>query len=152
MPQSAEGVRAAKAAAAGGAGENGHACGHGKAMGHGVSGAAFYGVPHRVAEVQKSAAAGVIFIRLHQIALYFHAGGDHPLHGGVGQGGKQRFAGEHGAFDHLGAAVFIFIIRQSGQQRRVTQHQSGLGERPHLIFAAGEVHTGLAAHGGVHHG
>ena len=57
---------------------------------------------------------------------------------------------QQGTLDNFGTAVLVFCGRQRFQQGRVTEDQGGLVKRAHLIFAAGKIYGGLAAHGGIH--
>ena len=81
--------------------------------------------------------------------------GDDPLDvraGGVlQQEVDQLLAANHTIFNDLRPALGLHLGGQGGQHIGVAQDQMGLGEGAHQVLALGQVHGGLAAHGGVHH-
>ena len=109
-----------------------------------------------VAQVQQGPLAAVKLVVFHHVPLHAHTGGNDGLKllpdGGFRQLLEQFRTEQHGSLDDLGAARPVFGLRQGGQQGRVAQHQRGLVEAARLVFAAVQVHGGLAAYGGIHHG
>ena len=125
-------------------------------MGDGVGADLLHGVAQGVAQVQKSPAAPVKFVRRHGVPLQGNAPGDDRLpllpYRGLLQGGKEPFIEKDAILDDLGAAAAVLPLRQGREQRRVTEDQGRLVEAARLILPRGEVDAGLSTHGGVHRG
>ena len=107
-----------------------------------------------MAEVQKLPRAQVKFISRHHIPLDLHTlGNDLPdllLRLIPEQKLLQRALMDKGVFDHLRPALGIDLRGQGVQAVGVADHQPGLGENAHLVFARRKIDGGFAAHGGIH--
>ena len=164
-----QGVQAGGGAHPGQAAVLAHAGNHRHAQGHGfpvaqpaVSLDGFHRVAQGVAKVEDHAQAGVVLVLLHHGGLGPQAmvqDGVHVLHeglpapgGAVLQEGKEGLVPDAAVLDHLPQAVPPDLIAEGAQGVRVQDHQPGLIESPHQVFALGQVHGHLAPHGGIHLG
>ena len=120
-----------------------------------IAAAALDGVADGVAKVQHLAHGVVLLVLGHHVPLDGHAVGDDPLDvraGGVlQQKVDQLLAADHTVLNDLRPALGLHLGGQGGQYVGVAQDQVGLGESAHQVLALGQVHSGLAPHGGIHH-
>ena len=111
-------------------------------------------MPEGVSEVQKLPLPAVKFVCVHNVALHLHARRDDLLQRSAGgdllELLKQLPAAEHAVFDDLRAAVEENFARKRRERVKIAQHEIGLVEAACEIFARREVHSGLAADGGIH--
>ena len=127
-----------------------------------VAGARLDRVPERVSEVEQGPGAGFALVGHHQRGLALAR----PHHREAQRIGVEAEQGRHVGFEpveetgvvdepvlhDLGEARPDFAGIEGRKRRGVADHAPGLVEGADEVLAAGQVHAGLAAHGGVHLG